>query len=63
MTQPEFGVNFNGATISFSSMALSNILVLIGASFYWANIDFDTYAFGVGIIASLCNTMGLSFMN
>ena len=63
MTSPEFGINFNGATISFGSMMISNILVMIGASVYWAKIDFNLYHFILGIFVSISNTLGLHYCN
>lgn len=60
MTYPKYGLNFNGTTLSMTSILLVNILILISALVIWQlEGNFQKDLFFLGMIASIVNTIGL----
>ena len=62
LTQPSVG--FDATTMSIGTSFVSSTLVLIlGVSWYWQSVEkFDATLFGVGIIASILDTVGKVFI-
>ena len=62
MTQPKVG--FDATTLSFGSSAVGGALILIVAlSWYWPCVEpFDPTLFGVGLAASILDTIGKAFI-
>lgn len=62
ITKPKY--NFNIKTASFAtSSCTSFVVLLVGVCWYWRSVHpFDRYLFLIGIVASVCDSVGKSFI-
>lgn len=62
ITQPKY--NFDARTASYGTSSVTSLVVLLlGVSWYWRSVQpFDRYLFLVGIVGSILDTMGKSFI-
>ena len=50
---------FNPSTLAFSSYLIVNLIILIGAIIFWADVIFSSYHFWIGLVGSFINTIGI----
>ena len=62
ITQPKY--NFDARTASFGTSSVTSFLVLIlGVAWFWRSVQpFDSWLFGIGILGSIFDTVGKSFI-
>ena len=63
LTDEERQYKFNGSTISMTGIFVVNVLILIFAIVFWQYYHFSQDLFWLGLIGSIINTCGLTFMN
>lgn len=59
LTRPQYGMNFKGELLSFSSYFIVNLIILIFAVVFWQFHPFNRRLFWIGTVGSIINTIGI----